>query len=238
MSKRRNYRALRRRRAIRNGIVYGLALVGLISIIFFIYSAFHKTIIVPEKKFIVTTRPEMTVDLLTPNEFSRPQTPLSNVNGIVIHYTANPGTTASQNRNYFEGLKDTGLTHASSHFIIGLDGEIVQCIPSSEQCYASNDRNDDTLSIECCIPDDTGKFNDATYESLVYLCAWLCGRFDLDPSVDIIRHYDVTGKDCPKYFVENPAAWSKFRDDVKNYIKNNGEYVDKDYYNSGASDSK
>lgn len=66
----------------------------------------------------------MTVDLLTPNEFSRPQLALEKVNAIVVHYTANPGTTAAQNRSYFEGLKDTGLTHASSHFIIGLDGEI------------------------------------------------------------------------------------------------------------------
>lgn len=218
-------------------IVYSLAIVGLFSIIFYVFSGIKKIKKENEKIFIVTERPEMTVDLLTPNEYSRPQTALSEVKGIVVHYTANPGTTAAQNRSYFEGLKDTGLTHASSHFIIGLDGEIIQCIPSSEQCYASNERNVDTLSIECCIPDDTGKFNDATYQSCVYLCAWLCGRFDLDPSVDIIRHYDVTGKDCPKYFVENPAAWTKFLEDVKSYIKNNGQYVEKDYYTSGASGS-
>ena len=98
------------------------------------------------------SRPELDVQLLTPNPNSRPQIPLRRLNGIVIHYTANPGSSAMQNRNYFEGLKDGG-TKASSHFIIGIDGEIVQCIPSSEIAYASNSRNDDTLSIECCHPD-------------------------------------------------------------------------------------
>lgn len=216
-------------------IIYSLAIVGLFSIVFYVFSGIRKIKKKNEQIFIVTERPELTVDLLTPNEYSRPQTALEKVNAIVVHYTANPGTTAAQNRSYFEGLKDTGLTHASSHFIIGLDGEIIQCIPTSEQCYASNDRNVDTLSIECCIPDDTGKFNDSTYQSCVYLCAWLCGRFNLDPDVDLIRHYDVTGKDCPKYFVENPAAWTQFKEDVKTYIKNNGQYVSKDYYTSGAS---
>jgi len=32
---------------------------------------------------------------------------------------------------------------------------------------------------------------------------------------DVIRHYDITGKICPKYFVEDEAAWEKFREDVK-----------------------
>lgn len=77
------------------------------------------------------------------------------VRGIVVHYTANPGTTAIQNRNYFAGLEQSHQTKASSHFVIGLDGEIVQCIPCNEIAYASNNRNSDTIAIECCIPDDT-----------------------------------------------------------------------------------
>ena len=33
----------------------------------------------------------------------------------------------------------------------------------------------------------------------------------------MIRHYDVTGKDCPKYFVEHEDAWVQFRQDVQEY---------------------
>lgn len=166
-------------------------------------------------------RPELDVELLTPNSYSRPQLKLEKVNGVVVHYTANPGTTAMQNRDYFEGLAESKETKASSHFIIGLDGEIVQCIPCSEISYASNDRNSDTISIECCIEDDTGKFNDSTYQSLVELTTWLMGRYELDTE-DIIRHYDVTGKICPKYYVENESAWEQFHKDLELYIKENG----------------
>ena len=110
----------------------------------------------------VADQPELDVELLTVNEYSRPGAALEQVNGIVVHYTANPGTTAIQNRSYFENLAETHETKASSHFVIGLDGEIVQCIPCNEISYASNDRNSDTISIECCIEDETGKFNGRT----------------------------------------------------------------------------
>ena len=160
--------------------------------------------------------PPINVELLTPNEWSRPQIALQQSDGSGVHYTANPGSPAQQNHDYFEGLQDSQSTKASSHFIIGLDGEVIQCIPSSEWAYASNNRNSDTLSIECCHPDESGQFTNATYQSLVQLTGWLCHRFGLS-SEDVIRHYDVTGKDCPKYFVEHEDAWVQFRQDVQDY---------------------
>lgn len=163
---------------------------------------------------IQSKRPPMEIALLTPNEYSRPQTPLEKVNGIVIHYTGNPGTGAIDNRGYFEGLKDNPVTYASSHFVVGLEGEIVQCVPTTEIAYASNERNSDTIAIEVCHPDDTGKFNDNTYESLVWLTGWLCQYLDVSPD-NVIRHYDVTGKECPRYFVEHEDAWLTFKEDVR-----------------------
>lgn len=163
-------------------------------------------------------RPPLDVQLLTINEYSRPGIPLEQVNGIVIHYTANPGTSAKDNRDYFEGLKDSHATKASSHFIIGLDGEIVQCIPCNEWAYASNERNEDTISIECCIPDESGEFTQQTYDSLVELVSWLCFRYGLTEE-DLLRHYDITGKNCPKYYVEHEDAWNTFLEDVKIYME-------------------
>lgn len=163
-------------------------------------------------------RPPLDVQLLTVNEYSRPGIPLEQVNGLVIHYTANPGTSAKDNRDYFEGLKNSHVTKASSHFIIGLDGEIVQCIPCNEWAYASNERNEDTISIECCIPDESGEFTRQTYDSLVELVSWLCFRYSLTEE-DLLRHYDITGKNCPKYYVEHEDAWNTFREDVKIYME-------------------
>ena len=130
---------------------------------------------------------------------------LEGVRNIVIHYVGNPGTTAQQNRDYYANPS----SEVSSHFVIGLKGEIIQCIPLHEKSSASNHRNKDTISIEVCHPDESGKFTDASYQSLVKLTAWLLDVCDLD-SNDVIRHYDITGKQCPLYFVTNDGEWKKF----------------------------
>lgn len=156
-------------------------------------------------------------NFLTPNKYSRPQTALEKVNNIVIHYTANPGSDALANRNYFESLKDSQTIYASSHFIIGLDGTIVQCIPLNEISYASNERNKDTVSIECCHPKKNGKFTKETYQSLLQLCSYLCQAYNLSGS-DLIRHYDVTGKLCPRYYVEHPKKWEELKNDVNSLL--------------------
>lgn len=158
---------------------------------------------------------EVIKNYLTPNEYSRPGKELKEVNAIVVHYVGNPGTTAAQNRSYFENLKDTHATSASSHYIIGMEGEIIQCVPLNEISYASNNRNKDTIAIECCHPDETGQFTTATYKSLVKLVAALCRTYDLNPETGIIRHYDVTGKYCPLYYVNHEDEWYGFKLDVK-----------------------
>lgn len=179
-------------------------------------SLFTPAFLIPKKQVI--TAPEIQENLLTPNQYSRPQIPLEQVNGIVIHYVGNPGSTAEANRDYFNNLANTKTTYASSHFVIDIDGTIIQCLPLTEISYCSNDRNYDTISIECCHPDATGKFTDETYHSLVQLVAWLSASYNLEQD-DIIRHYDITGKRCPLYFVDHPRAWTTFKKEVSSYNK-------------------
>ena len=155
-------------------------------------------------------------DFLSVNPWSRPGDPLEQVNGVVLHYVGNPGTTAQANRNYFDSLADGQLqTYASSHFIVGLEGEVIQCVPLSEIAYASNTRNEDTISVEVCHPDEAGRYGPETYDQVVELTAWLCREFRLDPEEDVIRHYDVTGKLCPLYYVEHQEAWERLLADVE-----------------------
>lgn len=159
--------------------------------------------------------PEIEQAYLTVSPYSRPGKALNQVNAIVIHYVGNPGTSAQSNRDYFEKLKDDKSTVASSHYIIGLEGEIIQCVPLTEISYCSNSRNKDTIAIECCHPDKEGKFNNKTYSSLVKLTAALCNTYGLSPETDVIRHYDITGKLCPIYFVNNEDEWYGFKLAVK-----------------------
>ena len=158
-------------------------------------------------------------DLLPVNEYSRCGDKLTQVNAVVIHYVGNPNTTAWQNRSYFENLATSGETSASSNLIVGLEGEALLCVPLDEVAYCSNDRNHDTVSIEFCHPAADGKPTQETYDTLVKLTAWLCDLYGLDAQEDVIRHYDVTGKQCPMYFVENEAAWTQFKADVAAAMK-------------------
>ena len=158
--------------------------------------------------------PEWTEDFLTPNEFSRPGDSLGKVKNIFVHYTANPGTSAAQNRSYFEQLKDTQERSASAHFIIGYEGEIIQCVPLDEIAYAVQTRNMDSVSIECCYLAQDGSFTQETYDSLLTLLRWLLDTYHLDET-DILRHYDCGGKKCPLYYTEHEDAWEQLKRDVK-----------------------
>ena len=163
---------------------------------------------------------------LTVNKFSRPGTALKAVKGIVIHWVANPKTTADNNRNYFENLKaGKDDRYASAHFIIGLEGEVVQCLLENEVGYHAGAQkytaravkelfsspNYYTIGIELCHVNWEGEFTEATLNSAKELVLELCERYSLGRG-NVYRHFDVTGKDCPKYFVSHPEEWEKFLD--------------------------
>ena len=170
--------------------------------------------------------------LLTHN---RPYTKRKTTSAIAVHYVGNAGSSALGNRNYFQNAS----TSVSSHYIIGLDGEIIRCIPEDEISWCTNQANSYTISIECCHPDNKGIFNDKTYKSLVELCADICKRWNLNPlKGGIIRHFDVTKKVCPKGFVaknyggtddNNCTRYHKFLNDVAKAMGQTSSNSDKDY---------
>ena len=160
--------------------------------------------------------------LLTINPYSRSGEKQKDIQYIIVHWVGNANTSAIANRNYFNNLAKTHSTSASSHYIIGLDGEIIRCIPDNEVAFHSGSysMNRKSIGIENCHPDWNGKFTDNTYNSLVEVCADLVKKYN----AKLIRHFDVTGKNCPKYYVENQSEWEKLKQDVYNKI--NGESVE------------
>lgn len=157
--------------------------------------------------------------LLTISPYCRSGEKQNKIQNIVVHWVGNAGTSALGNRNYFNSLATSHKTSASSHYIIGLNGEILRCIPENEVAFHSGsyNMNRKSIGIETCHPDWNGKFADSTYNSLVELCADICRRYGLGIN-NIIRHYDVTGKDCPRYYVQNPSEWIRFKNDVANKL--------------------
>ncbi len=165
---------------------------------------------------LAVPKPKIDVQLLSVNEWSRPGIKVDSIDKIVIHYLGNPKTSAQENRDYFESLKNLQDTYMSANYVVGTDGEIIQCVPDGEVAWASNKANYYSISVENCHRDESGKFTEATYWSDVHLVAYLTEKYDLDRD-DIIRHYDVTGKDCPKWYVEHEDEWEQFKDDVMTY---------------------
>ncbi|MBS5317723.1 MAG: N-acetylmuramoyl-L-alanine amidase [Clostridiales bacterium] len=169
---------------------------------------------------------------ITPNPYSRPQKKIGQIKNIVIHWIGNAGTTAENNAKYFDGLKvgkknSTGdYIYASSHYIIGNDGVVVRCVPENEVAYHASKANSYSIGVEVCHPDWTGKPTQKAYESLVSLLAELCKKYNLEPTQAIIRHYDVTGKVCPKYYVEDVGAFKKLKEEVKGKMKEDKELVE------------
>jgi N-acetylmuramoyl-L-alanine amidase len=169
---------------------------------------------------------------LTINPYSRPGILLQAAKGIVIHWVANPKTTAEQNRDYFECLKNqkpgNGLRYASSHFIIGLEGEVVQCLLENEAGYhvgaqEYTDRalrelsaypNNCTIGIELCHTNWEGEFTDKTIMAAHELTRELCQRYNLGRN-NVYRHFDITGKECPRYFVAHEDQWGNFLENLE-----------------------
>lgn len=180
-----------------------------------------------EKPLVITDK------FLTVNKWSRPGIKKKNdPKGIEIHWVANPNTSAIANWNYFESRKGGKFDFGSTQYIIDLLGQIFRCIPDDEIAYSSGSKTYkdgivsklgnppyyNTVSIELTHPDWSGKPTKETYNSCVDLCVNLCTKYKLT-AANIYRHYDITGKDCPKYYVENPAEWAKFKDEVDKRLK-------------------
>lgn len=93
----------------------------------------------------------ITQNILSINPYSHDGRKLQCVKAIVLHWTANPMVSALNNRNYFESLKDQKTekkTYGSAHYVVGLQGEIIQCVPDTDR------------AIHAAIPDFTDASRD------------------------------------------------------------------------------
>jgi N-acetylmuramoyl-L-alanine amidase CwlA len=177
-------------------------------------------------------------DLIPINQYSRPGYP-AKPDHIVVHWTNDPGATAKNERDFFANICPQTKETAGVHYLVGIKGEVIRAIPENEVAYHAGGRSytpyaskeffnlaqhrvyphDRCIGIETCHIDITGKFTDETIQALTHLVADIMRRNKI-PVEKVIRHYDVTGKVCPKWYVEHEDDWQKFKETVKTLATN------------------
>lgn len=132
---------------------------------------------------------------------------------IVVHYTSNKGDTAKNNADYFARKK----VGASAHFFVD-ETEVWESVPETgvawhcgaKQYKHSECRNANSIGVEICMNDRAGKIRQGSIDHAARLVRELMQRYKIPPE-HVLRHYDVTGKCCPRPMVDNPDLWRVFK---------------------------
>jgi len=131
----------------------------------------------------------------------------------IIHWTGNISVGASDraNRNFFDGRKDS----YGSAQIIGDGDSILAAIPympkDAELAYHVGAKvyqtpyfgsypNNCTIGYEMCVNKD-GNFRES-YKRAVWSMSHLGYIYKWNPKEDVMRHFDITTKDCPLPFLD------------------------------------
>lgn len=152
---------------------------------------------------------------------------------LVIHYVGKKNHNANIVYNWFLtiGLKKGALGSASCNYCIDLNGDIYEFIPHNEISYTSGglqytdfakknfslsnkiiSPHHFTISVEVCHKENSGEFNNKQIESLKLLYRYLK---EIYHNLDICRHYDITGKECPKFYIDN-KKWEELKNKILN----------------------
>ncbi len=139
---------------------------------------------------------------------------------LVIHYVGATGD-AKNNAKYYG--TQVVKPKASAHYFVGHgpSSEIWSSVDERDTAfhvgansYVHPDcRNENSIGVElCCHQDAKGNwyFDKATVDAAVELCRDIIARYGIDKD-HVLRHYDVTGKNCPAPFVKDWAAWNDFK---------------------------
>lgn len=158
------------------------------------------------------------LEALSPNQDERP--PGVAIDTIIVHDTETPGVTKAQTiANHFLNPR----SQVSAHYIIGKDGEVMQCVADERRAWHAGPSkydgrekvNDFSIGIEL-VNAQTGKdpFTDAQYTSLIALTADLVTRHPISLS-RITGHRHVTNYPRIKRDPADNFDWKRYLDGVK-----------------------
>ena len=126
---------------------------------------------------------------------------------ICVHYTGDVGVGADMLALFYSNVAagmfpDKPQNWTSAHYIVGLYGEIIRVVPDNEVAYAASGKNSGTIHIEVCYKQSSGEFEQASKNSLRDLVLALMKKYNIS-SDNVVRHYDLTGKLCPYFYIDN-----------------------------------
>lgn len=145
---------------------------------------------------------------------------------IVMHYTGNKKDTPRANAKYFR----TGGRNASAHFFVG-NRHIFQIVKLRDRAwhcgttgtyYHKDCRNANSIGVEMCCTAGNYKISKRTIKNSAYLCAALCRKLGITAdTVDkyVLRHWDITHKNCPAQMVNRSEEWKEFKEMVKEILE-------------------
>lgn len=141
----------------------------------------------------------------------------SPVQFLVVHYTANKGDTAKNNADYFA----RAVTKSSAHYFVD-EKEVWQSVREKDTAYHCGAktykhplcRNENSIGVEMCLLDKAGNIRPGTIDTALSVVRQLMAAYDI-PIDRVLRHYDVTGKNCPRPMVENPQLWEDFKKELE-----------------------
>ena len=146
------------------------------------------------------------IDKLIPEgKYNRPGK-ASTPKRICVHYTGDAGASADRLALFFTANPNV---ETSSQYVVGIQGEIIRCLPDNEQAYAATGNNKNVIHIEVCHPDKSGKFTEKSIAALAELVPYLMKKYGIDAN-NVVRHYDLTGKHCPMYYVDS-TRWAELK---------------------------
>jgi N-acetylmuramoyl-L-alanine amidase CwlA len=172
------------------------------------------------------------------NEFSRPGYKLLRVQAVLDHYTANPGADAEDHYNYFDKTVIQIKRYAGAHIFVDRY-KVLELIPLDEGTFGGNDGGNAALKlptlrakdsryptrtgdgnanllcihVEMCLEPD-GTIHPDTIKRTALVHQMLQRKFPQlkDTYNRFVRHFDVTGKNCPAPMVKNPSLYKNLLD--------------------------
>ena len=135
---------------------------------------------------------------------------------ITIHSTANPNSTAINERNWLVNSQNNRT--ASWHIAVD-EREVIEAIPLNEVAYHAGNAtgNRTSISIEIC---ESGN-RQRTLTNAIELTAYLLKQRNWGTD-KLRRHFDWSGKHCPRILMANNwQGWTNFVSKINNILNTN-----------------